>query len=380
MHKKFIGLREIHREGKPNGDGWVLELETGLKRPVFAIAVKREASSRTGPTWSYIFENEGWTSIDLGAPGSLADFHDGCSVVGIDPEHIKRAIITHGHHDHDGIAKEVSDRWGVEIWAHESYSYLKNFAASELQDLNTSHIQRSLQRIMKEHMESSGWSSTNQHEDYYLKRSNLAVSYHLQDLMTCGDAQIMWTPGHSPDEICVLLDDFLFTGDHVLPEITPHPTIKSFPDLTFPGTPPVCLTAGNAYGLGIYLTSLSRVIQLGGQYNVMPAHRLYNKGKFNFTGVERAQEIVSHHGRRLARIFNYLDKSPSTLEEMTRGIFERSKLLGGNIYAALSEIVAHIEYLEDTGDISVGQNGEIYKLHNEKPIFQATLDSIKTPT
>ena len=112
----------------------------------------------------------------------------------------------------------------------------------------------------------------------------------------------------------------------------------------------------------------------------MPAHRLYNKGKFNFTGVERAQEIVSHHGRRLSRIFNYLDKSPSTLEEMTRGIFERSKLLGGNIYAAMSEIVAHIEYLEDTGDISVGQNGEIYKLHNEKPIFQATLDSIKTPT
>ena len=380
MHKKFIGLREIHREGNPNGDGWVLELETGLKRPVFAIAVKREASSRTGPTWSYIFENEGWTSIDLGTPGSLDNFHDGCSVVGIDPEHIKRSIITHGHYDHDGIAKEVSDRWGVEIWAHESYSYLKNFAASELQDLNASHIQRSLQRIMKEHMESSGWSSTNQHEDYYLKRSKLAVSYHLQDLMTCGDAQIMWTPGHSPDEICVLLDDFLFTGDHVLPEITPHPTIKSFPGRTFPGTPPVCLTAGNAYGLGIYLTSLGKVIKLGGRYNVMPAHRLYNKGKFNFTGVERAQEIVSHHGKRLSRIFNYLDKSPSTLEEMTRGIFERSKLLGGNIYAAMSEIVAHIEYLEDTGDISVGRNGEIYKLHNEKPIFQATLDSIKTPT
>ena len=145
---------------------------------------------------------------------------------------------------------------------------------------------------MKEHIESSGWGSTNQHEDYYLNRSNLSVSYHLQDLMTCGDAQIMWTPGHSPDEICVLLDDFLFTGDHVLPEITPHPTIKSFPARTFPGTPPVCLTAGNAYGLGIYLTSLGRVIQLGEKYNVMPAHRLYNKGDFNFTGVERALEIV----------------------------------------------------------------------------------------
>ena len=59
---------------------------------------------------------------------------------------------------------------------------------------------------------------------------------------------------------------------------------------------------------------------------------------------------------------------------------EMINFLGVIIYEALSEIVAHIEYLEDTGDISVGQNGEIYKLHNEKPIFQATLDSIKTPT
>jgi len=41
--------------------------------------------------------------------------------------------------------------------------------------------------------------------------------------------------------------------------------------------------------------------------------------------------------------------------------------------------VAHIEYLEDTGDISVGQKGEINKLHNGIPFFQSELESIKTP-
>ena len=380
MPENFVGLRKILREGELNGDGWVLELETGSNRPVFAVAVKREASSRTGPTWSYIFENDGWTSIDLGAPGSMSDFCDGCSVVGIEPKDIKRSIITHGHSDHDGIAKEVSDRWGIEIWAHEAYEYLKNFKVSELQDLTSSDIQRSLKQIMNTHNTPEHLKPSIQHEEYYAKRRALSVACSLSDLTSHADVEIMWTPGHSPDEICVLLDDFLFTGDHVLPEITPHPTTKCDLNKNLAGNLPKCLiTTDDAYGLGTYLTSLGKVIQLGEKYNVMPAHRLYNKGNFNFLTVDRAQEIVTHHGKRLSRIFNYLGKGSSTLEEMTRGIFERSKLLGGNVFAAMSEIVAHIEYLEDTGDISVGQNGEIYKLHGGEPFFQTKLESIKTP-
>ena len=54
----------------------------------------------------------------------------------------------------------------------------------------------------------------------------------------------------------------------------------------------------------------------------------------------------------------------SVVIETTKGIFERSKLLGPNLYAAMSEIVAHFEFLEDTGDISISESGEISKQGN----------------
>ena len=47
---------------------------------------------------------------------------------------------------------------------------------------------------------------------------------------------------------------------------------------------------------------------------------------------------------------------PTSLEHITRGVFARRKLIGGNLYMALSEIVAHIELLEDTGDIEVWED------------------------
>ena len=44
---------------------------------------------------------------------------------------------------------------------------------------------------------------------------------------------------------------------------------------------------------------------------------------------------------------------PQPLEDVTRQTFERRKLEGGNFFAALTEVVAHIELLEDSGDLEV---------------------------
>ena len=47
------------------------------------------------------------------------------------------------------------------------------------------------------------------------------------------------------------------------------------------------------------------------------------------------------------------------LEQLTRAIFDRTKLAGGNLRAALSEMVAHVELLEDTGDLKVSDGGQV---------------------
>ena len=174
------------------------------------------------------------------------------------------------------------------------------------------------------------------------------------------DLKVMGTPGHSPDQICLVLDDFIFTGDHILPEITPHPTSKMiFRDTISESLPEFLKDPSELYGLGTYLKSLGRVIELGNSYTVLPAHRLYNKSHFNWQGVERAGDILKHHEKRLDQMLKKLQGKTSNLEETTKGIFERSKLLGSNLYPAMSEIVAHLEFLEDAEDISINASGQI---------------------
>src|SRR5918992_1147076 len=95
--------------------------------------------------------------------------------------------------------------------------------------------------------------------------------------------RVIWTPGHSPGHICLHLEDAgrMFTGDHVLPRITPH--IGLYPYDT-PDVDP----------LGDYLESLSRVADIGaaagGATDALPAH------EHRFSGIgDRAREIVAHH-------------------------------------------------------------------------------------
>jgi len=361
---KHNRISKILREGESNGDGWLLELSSSTGRKIFAVAVaQKNRRSRTGPTWSYVFENNGWTSIDLGTPGSYEALKDGYSTIGINPSNIERVIISHGHSDHDGTVTQFLDDSSAELWAHQSYGPLKQYIPWEIHYRKGSILQKELERIAEEKIQitnenDNDWRDTD--KKYFEDRKRTQVSKDLKDGDIFTDLKVMSTPGHSPDQICLVLDDLIFTGDHILPEITPHPTSKMvFRDSISKNLPEFLKDPSGLYGLGAYLNSLGRVIELGDSYTVLPAHRLYNKSNFNWHGVERAGDILKHHEKRLDQMLKKLQGKTSNLEETTKGIFERSKLLGSNLYAAMSEIVAHLELLEDTEDILIDESGQI---------------------
>ena len=107
------------------------------------------------------------------------------------------------------------------------------------------------------------------------------------------------------------------------------------------------------YGLATYLKSLKIVTDMGEQTQVLPAHRYYNRDRFNFITTARARDIIEHHADRLGRIITNIGQQEVGLEQLTRGLFEHRMLEGVNLRAALAEIVAHIELLEDFGDLEV---------------------------
>ena len=352
------------RAGDADGNRMVARLETEQGRRIHAIGVPQDNNSRTGPTWAYLFENDGMTLIDAGATGSYQHLADGVEATGFEVRDIERVVITHGHQDHDGAAGQLAQEAGAEIWAHDIYARLLQYNPWDIQRNPSSPLQREMQRVVMADRVSNADEAARQTSGYaerqrrYVEtRRQFLVSRRVQDNDGAGDLGFMHAPGHSPDEICVTMDGLVFTGDHVLPEITPHPTTKArFSPEIRKIVPERYHCEDRIYGLETYLRSLKLIANLGEGISVLPAHRLFSKGRFNFETTERADEILEHHILRLGRILHRMGTEPTSLEHITRGVFARRKLIGGNLYMALSEIVAHIELLEDAGDLEVGED------------------------
>jgi len=253
----------VVREGHTNGDGWILALTTTLGRNIYAFGIPQTRSGRTGPTWSYLLDNIGWTLIDLGTPGSREALLEACGAVGLYEKDLDNIILTHGHSDHDGTASEFADS-GVQIFAHEYYQELKSFSPSAIQDRSKTVLQRKIQRLVEEKMRVNTSQLMNHDEDYLQRRKNMEVNRGLVDGDHIGDLRVLATPGHSPDEICLIVDDVVFSGDHVLPEITPHPTMKMiFSEEVLQAMPVHLRDATRFSGLGTYITSLGKIARLG---------------------------------------------------------------------------------------------------------------------
>lgn len=357
---QFKGVETLRR-GDAEGNRMVVRLDTTHGKQIYAIGVPQDIKSRTGPTWAYLFENHGLTLIDAGAAGSYSLLADGVQAAGFRVSDIQRVIITHGHQDHDGAAGQLAQSADAEIWAHDIYPHLLQFNPWDIQRNPSSPLQAEMQRVVDADRINDSSEQGRQTSDYrqrhntYVKaRKAFTVSRHVHADETHGDLTFLHAPGHSPDEICVTLDGIVFTGDHVLPEITPHPTTKArFSDHIRRRIPAHFHSEDDYYGLEIYLRSLKLITDLGETTAILPAHRLFSKNRFNLITAQRAGEILHHHAVRLSRILHRIGEEPTSLEAITRGVFARRNLISGNLYMALSEIVAHIELLQDVDDLAI---------------------------
>jgi len=366
----------IVREGKSNGENWVFRIITSTGREISAVAVTQPNKSRTGPTWSYVFENIGLNSVDVGSPGSFESLKDGYKAAGIDLADVTNVIVTHGHSDHDGTIPEFLKESGSRLFAHESYDLLKAHRSWDIQDFSATVLKRELSALGEKMIDKDTVNQRVKSDgEYYHLRKSTKVNSNLSHGDNIGDMKVLSTPGHSPDQICLEIDNILFTGDHVLPEITPHPTSK----MVFKNSVNLDIKASKSdleslYGLGVYLESLGVVTRFAKDTVLLPAHRLYNRGNLNEVDPSRAKDIIDHHSRRLARLLKSIGSGESSLEDITEGIFSRGKLLGGNLMAAVSEVVAHLEFLDDTEDIKVGNDGSISLISGAHHNYTQTIE------
>jgi glyoxylase-like metal-dependent hydrolase (beta-lactamase superfamily II) len=216
---------------------------------------------------------------------------------------------------------------------------------------------------------------------------DLVLDHPVTDNLQAGGLTFYYTPGHSPDELCILFDQVLFSGDHILPLITPHPSVAMSYNSYQKTLPPGYSDVNDIYGLKALLTSLKRMAMLEGDITVLPAHRAFHRGQFNPIGVSRATEILEHHRERCHELTQVMKSGPKNMVTITREYFSDREVEAQNFFLAFTEVMAHIELMQEAGDIStqagpadgnVWSNGlgpDVLITWNGTDLFSAFIDS-----
>ena len=337
---------EILKQGDDSGNRMIVKYEAPESgAPVWALGIPQAWRTPLGPTWCYVVEGEQLTVIDPGCHGSEHFLAEGLEYLGYSLNAVRRIVVSHGHMDHDGGCLEVVRASGAELWAHEIYGSLL------LPDRWERETQWRQQVTGFDAFENS--STVDRVKEHYRRALELNLDQPVTDGLRSDGMTYFYTPGHSPDELCVLFDRVMFTGDHVLPQITPHPSVSRSHSSYRSVLPEPYRNSNEIYGLKALLRSLLRVAAMGSDIAVLPAHRAYYRGQFNLVGLERAAEIVEHHVMRCHDLVDILKPGPRDLVSLTRDHFSHRELDDNNLFLALTEVMSHVELLIETGDVTI---------------------------
>ncbi len=149
---------------------------------------------------------------------------------------------------------------------------------------------------------------------------------------------VLFTPGHQANHMCLVdsLTGRLFSGDHVLPRISPF----------------IPFTGRRDDHLGTYLASLERIVALDPPVT-HPAH-----GPTIARGAARARQILLHHERRLETVLEQLSDRPLTAWQVMEGVF-RPHLNPLEQRLAFQETMAHLEHLVRRGEVAGYREGDL---------------------
>ena len=269
--------------------------------------------------------------------------------IGINSQEISQIVVTHTHPDHYGLAGKLKDFFGATLYFHHLE---KDFIETRYVNMDE------LIQELGQWMHRNGVPPDRLAE---LQKASLPmlkfvtptmpdITLYGGETITCGDFSfnVLPTPGHTAGHICLYEPDkkILFSGDHILPTITPHVGLhpQSSPN-----------------PLGDYLDSINSLKRLDVEL-VLPGHEQ------PFTGFqERIEGMILHHRMRNAEIMGALGHDSKTAFQLSTEITWLHDVNGVGWYKladwdkrmAILETLAHLEAMRAKGELEKFNRNDI---------------------
>ena len=172
----------------------------------------------------YVIVSDTVTLIDTGIAIGRAfqTLKAGLEAHGIGIGDVRRVILTHKHIDHLGNAWRIQGggKEETEILTHED----ERRAVEDVDPLGKRFAQLVSERLHEWHApESSPNDLVNSMPAWELEPATAQGLVDGQRIdLADGHLEVIHTPGHTMGSICLRYGSYVFTGDHVLPDISPN--------------------------------------------------------------------------------------------------------------------------------------------------------------
>jgi len=177
----------------------------------------------SGINTCYVIKDKGAIMVDSGPPKMKATFLKRMKDFSVDPKEIQLIVLTHGHFDHVGSAKEIQEITGAKIAIHEkdSMDLEQGFSNWPKGVTKWGKISSSIfKRLLKNKM------------TFPTVKADIILDDHELLLNKYGIAgKVIYTPGHTMGSVSILLDSGeLFAGclAHNRLPLTFHPALPIY--------------------------------------------------------------------------------------------------------------------------------------------------------
>jgi len=303
---------------------------------------------------AYLIEGDGLLLIDtaLNDDESWETLEKDFARLGHTFAEVRRIYLTHGHLDHYGVARKIQDLSGAKVYIHP------RDRAKVIP--HTPEKQKTEKALYQNYLVGAGFPED---EAVNLLQISEAIRHHalpLEKLEMAEDGEIIkWgqvtlkvmnLPGHTRGMINFYepRHRILFSGDHILPEISPNP----LPDLdAVISSPEPELKPGETgpdpfprfRSLIQYLVSIQRVLALDLDL-VLPGH-----GEPIVNHRQLLLDLARFYQDRQSKILAALGSKELTPLEISRELFPGVSAF--EVILAISEVVGNAEVLEEQGKI-----------------------------